>query len=110
MSKKLISFSSALASELQGIAQAKKEAQQGLFALGRLDRRLRRFNMHSIDSQEFMSRLSLPSRLNAESDFIEELRKEGGSRAGAWAAQELQAYRRAFVVRPGRAPLLRGEG
>jgi len=79
-----ISFSSALASELRGIALAKKEAERALIPVGRLDRKLRRLNLHLIGSHEFMSRLSVHSRLNTESDFIEALRKEGRSRAAAW--------------------------
>jgi NTE family protein len=79
-----ISFGSALASELQGIALAKKEAERAVISIGRLDRKLRRFNLHLIDSQAFMGELSVLSKLNAESAFIEALRKEGRSRASAW--------------------------
>ena len=79
-----ISFGSALASELQGIALAKQEAERALIPIGRLERRLRRLNLHLIESGNFMSRLSVLSKLNAESAFIEALRKEGRSCAGAW--------------------------
>jgi NTE family protein len=79
-----ISFGSALSGELQGIALAKKEAGSALFSLGRLERRLRRLNLHLIDAQDVMSRLNVLSRLNTHRDFIEGLRDEGRSRADAW--------------------------
>ena len=79
-----ISFSSALAVELQGIALAKREAERAFFPLGRLDRRLRRFNLHLIGSEDFMSRLSVLSKLDTEPAFIEALRNEGRRRAEEW--------------------------
>jgi NTE family protein len=79
-----ISFSSALAVELQGIALAKREAERAFFPLGRLDRRLRRFNLHSIGSEDFMSRLSVLSKLDTEPAFIETLRDEGRRCAEEW--------------------------
>lgn len=79
-----ISFNAAAASELQGIALAKTEAGRGPFALGRLDRRLRRLNLHMIDADDFMSRLDIISRLNTDAAFIAALRKEGRERADAW--------------------------
>jgi NTE family protein len=79
-----ISFGSALSGELQGIALAKKEAGSALFSLGRLERKLRRLNLHLIDAQDVMSRLNVLSRLNTHRDFIEGLRDEGRSRADAW--------------------------
>jgi NTE family protein len=79
-----ISLGSALASELQGIALAKKEAERALIPIGRLDRKLRRLNLHLIEAQDFMEGLSVLSRLNTGSAFIEALHKEGRKRAGAW--------------------------
>jgi NTE family protein len=79
-----ISFNAAAVSELEGITLAKQEADRGLFALGRLERRLRRLNLHRIDAEDFMSRLSVTSRLNTDSAFIAVLRKEGRDRADAW--------------------------
>jgi NTE family protein len=70
-----ISFSSAL---------AKREAERAFFPLGRLDRRLRRFNLHLIGSEDFMSRLSVLSKLDTEPAFIETLRNEGRRRAEEW--------------------------
>jgi NTE family protein len=79
-----ISFSSALFSELQGIALAKREASRSLFPLGRLERKLRRLNMHLIDSQELMSKLSSLSKLNTTAAFINALRDEGRNRTKTW--------------------------
>ena len=79
-----ISFSSTLASELRGISMAKREAERMVIPMGRLERKLRRLNLHLIDSDDFMSRLSATSKLNTEAAFIEVLHKEGRSRAAAW--------------------------
>lgn len=79
-----ISFGSALYGEPQGIALAKREAESAPFSLGRLDRKLRRLNLHSIDSQDFMGRLGVMSKLNTQSAFIEALREEGRDRADDW--------------------------
>jgi len=79
-----ISFNAAAASELQGIALAKTEAGRARFSLGRLDRLLRRLNLHMIDAEDFMSRLDVTSRLNTDARFIGILRREGRNRAAAW--------------------------
>ncbi len=79
-----ISFSSALFAELQGIALAKGAAEQRVFAFGKLERKLRRLNMHLIDAQELMSELSALSKLNTQAAFITALHDEGMKRAFAW--------------------------
>lgn len=79
-----ISFTSALSTELRGLVRAKREAERGLFSLGRLDRRLRRFYLHLIDSPDFMSRLTMLSKANTDSAFIGALRDEGRKCAEMW--------------------------
>ncbi len=79
-----MSFSSALFSEPQGIALAKREANRSIFSLGHLERKLRRLNMHLIDSQELMSQLSSLSKLNTTAAFTNALRDEGRSRTKTW--------------------------
>lgn len=77
-------FSSTFYTELQGVMLAKREAQRGLFAFGRLERRLRRLNLHMVESPELMSRLGTHSKLNAHPAFIERLYQEGRESADAW--------------------------
>lgn len=79
-----ISFNAAIASELQGIALAKAEAERAQFSFGRLDRRLRGLNLHMIDAEDLMNRLSMASRLTTDGGFIETLRHEGLARTAAW--------------------------
>ena len=79
-----IGFSSALFTELQGIALAKREAQRGWFALGRLENRLRKLNVHLIDSRDFMSRFDAHSKLNIHAPFIKAMRDEGRAQAEKW--------------------------
>ncbi|HEY8027144.1 MAG TPA: patatin-like phospholipase family protein [Burkholderiaceae bacterium] len=79
-----IGFSAALFTELQGIALAKREAQRGWFAIGRMERRLRNLHVHLIDSPDFMSRLDGLSKLNTQAPFISALREEGRRQADRW--------------------------
>jgi NTE family protein len=85
-----ISFSSALFSELQGIALAKREANRSFLGQGRLERKLRGLNMHLIDSQELMSRLSSLSKLNTRAAFINALHVEGRRRTGTWLEENFR--------------------
>jgi NTE family protein len=85
-----ISFSSALFSELQGIALAKREAHRSLFSLGRLERKLRGLNLHLIDSQELMSKLSTLSKLNTKAAFINAMHVEGRRRTGIWLEENFK--------------------
>ncbi|MBS0308197.1 MAG: patatin-like phospholipase family protein [Proteobacteria bacterium] len=79
-----IGFGAALSTELQGIALAKREAERGMFAMGRLERRLRKLNLHAVDSKEFMGRLNTLSKLNTQAPFLHALRDEGREQADRW--------------------------
>ncbi len=79
-----ISFGSSFFTELQGLALATREAEQSLFPLGRLERRLRQLKMHLIDAQSLMSQLSTMSRMNTHPTFLRALHEEGHKRADQW--------------------------
>jgi NTE family protein len=79
-----ISFSAAISTELQAIALARREARRGMFAFGRLERRLRNLNIHSIESRDFMNQLNRLSRLNTHAPFLQALRSEGRQRTAKW--------------------------
>lgn len=79
-----IGFTAGFFAELQGLALAQREAQRGWMAFDRLQRRLRRFHMHLIDSREYMSGLGALSKANNHSSFIAALHDEGSSRAALW--------------------------
>jgi NTE family protein len=85
-----ISFNAPAASELEGIVIAKQQAERGFWPLGRLDRRLRRLNLHMIDADDFMTDLSVSSRLNTDAAFIAALHGEGRARATAWLEQNFR--------------------
>lgn len=95
-----ISFNAAAASELEGIVLAKKEAERDRWSLGRVDRRLRRLNLHMIDAEDYMNQLDVSSRLNTDAGFIAALRKEGRERAGAWLRRNFRhiGTRSSFVL------------
>lgn len=84
-------FSSTFFTELQGLALAKREAQRGWMSFGRLERRLKKLNLHLIDSQEMMSRLDIHSKLNVQPAFIQALHDEGRNQAEAWLAQNFDS-------------------
>jgi NTE family protein len=86
-----ISFTSAFYAELQGIAMAKQEADEGSFSLGSLERRLRRLKMHLIDSQELMSELEPLSKLDTHASFIKALYEEGRTQAHRWLQRDYQS-------------------
>jgi NTE family protein len=79
-----LSFSSALHSELEGIGLAKREAERWPVSIGRLERRLRRLQLHRICAPETMGRMSVQSRLNTHSTFLAELYEAGRRAADAW--------------------------
>lgn len=85
-----ISFTSAFFAELQGIAMAKQEAEDGKFSFGSLERRLKRLKMHLIDSQELMSELEPLSKLDTHASFIKALYQEGRASAHAWLERNYQ--------------------
>jgi NTE family protein len=84
-----IGLSATLFSELDGIALAKREAERGAFALGSLERRLRRLQLHFVCPPPAVSQMSMLSRLNTEALFIEKLHDEGRNQADAWLAEQL---------------------
>ena len=89
-----ISFGSALATELHALELAKAGAERTSIPLGRLERRLRRLNVHVIGSAEYMAELDVASRFNTESAFIAELHDEGRRRADAWLKMGLLTHGR----------------
>jgi NTE family protein len=86
-----ISFSSTLSAALQAIALAKAEAERLPFSFGRLDRKLRRLNVHLIDSAQYMAKLAPESRYNTDAGFIGALHDEGRASADAWLKRNFRA-------------------
>jgi len=81
-----ISFSSTLHSEIQGIALAKREAERRSFTFGRLERRLRRLNLHAIGPSASVALMDVASRLKTDARLLELLHSEGRAQANAWLA------------------------
>ncbi|HEY0336714.1 MAG TPA: patatin-like phospholipase family protein [Burkholderiales bacterium] len=82
-----VSFSSTFFTELQSIGLAKAQAARSRFALGRVDRRLKRLNLQIIDSGATIGALDPATRLKTETRFITRLRDEGRKRAEAWLVE-----------------------
>jgi NTE family protein len=93
-----IGFSSTFFTELQGIALAKKEASRSFLAFGRLERRLRKLNIHLVEAKEFMSQLNSLSKLNTKAPFLHGLRDEGRKHAEVWLDKNFHKIRGAQPV------------
>ena len=83
-------FSSTFHTELQGLLLAKREADRGWLTWGRLERRLRKLNLHVIAAPELMSQLSSHSKMNAQATFLHSLHAEGRARAQVWLDQHFE--------------------
>lgn len=92
-------FSSTFHTELQGLMLAKRQAERGWLALGKLERRLRHLNMHMIAAPELMSQLSSHSKMNASPAFLHSLHAEGRLRADAWLAESFEQLGRGSTFR-----------
>lgn len=79
-----IGFASTFLSQLHGLTIAKQEAEREPHAFGRLEQKLRQLNLHIIDDEELMSRLSAGSKLNTHPSFIRSLRDSGRKQAEVW--------------------------
>ena len=103
-----ISFSSSLATELHSIALAKAAAERTRFAIGGIDRRLRKVNLHVLQSASYMAKLDPLTRFKTDAAFMSELRSEGRKRAEEWlrggSAPASSAHKRyAAQMTPARA-------
>lgn len=79
-----ISFASSLHTELQGLAMARHEASRGLFALGRLERQLRRLRLHHIDADDTTRQLDSLSKLTPHAGLVPHLFAAGQARTRQW--------------------------
>jgi NTE family protein len=79
-----MSFSSALFSELQGIALAKQEAERRPLSPGYLEGKLRRLNMHAVCPPDSVSQLSTLTRLDAKAGLLKMLHDAGRTQMDAW--------------------------
>ena len=82
-----LSFSATLFSELDGISRAKREAERSTVLAGRLERRLRRLQLHTICPPQAMNRMSVQSRLNTQSAFMTTLFEAGRAQGEAWLTE-----------------------
>lgn len=82
-------FSSSFFTEMHALLQAKKQADSNWIGFGRLERRLRQLQLHTIESPELMSQLSVHSKMNAQAAFLHSLHQAGRVEADRWLKQDL---------------------
>jgi NTE family protein len=81
-----ISFNSSLMREMRAIAFVTRLIDQGSVKEGSMKRML----IHSIAAEDFMQRLSVNSKLNADWDFLTHLRDAGRAKAREWLASNFE--------------------
>jgi NTE family protein len=79
-----LSFGTTFLREMRTIVQAKKQVDSHVFALGRLERRLRRLHVHLIEADQFLAEQDGASKLNIDGAFLALLRDRGKVQADAW--------------------------
>ncbi len=79
-----LTFSTAFLGEMRAIAQAQERLRRRLFALGDLERRLKRLKFHLIQADHVLGPLSHSSKLNTRREFLTMLRAEGRACADRW--------------------------
>ncbi len=86
-----IGFSAGLSAELHALALAMAEARRTWFGFGRIERRLRKLNMHLLDAPELMARLAVPSKLNTDAAFLNGLKRQGREHAEQWLSRHFES-------------------
>jgi NTE family protein len=81
-----ISFNSSLMREMRAIAFVTRLIDEGTIKDGSMKRML----IHSIAADEFMQKLGVNSKMNADWEFLTHLRDAGRARAAEWLAGNFQ--------------------
>jgi NTE family protein len=81
-----ISFNSSLMREMRAIAYVTRLIDEGTIKDGSMKRML----IHSIAADEFMQKLGVNSKMNADWEFLTHLRDAGRARATEWLAGNFQ--------------------
>jgi NTE family protein len=81
-----ISFNSSLMREMRAVAFVTRLIDEGKIKEGSMKRML----VHSIAAEDFMQKLGVNSKMNADWDFLTHLRDAGRSCAGEWLAANFQ--------------------
>lgn len=79
-----VAFNASFLREMHMFAHAREYANQSMFRLGNLERRLARMNFHVIDAQEMLSELKTETKLAANKRFFQMLRDLGRARTKLW--------------------------
>lgn len=79
-----LSFSTAFLREMRTIVQAKQQSTGKFPTLSRLERRLRRFNVHLIEPDQLIAELDGASKLDNRHGFLTTLRDRGRAQADVW--------------------------
>lgn len=79
-----LAFNSTFLREMRMFADARDYANESLFQIGRLERRLVRLNFHVIDAQEQMCEFKTETKMAANMGFFELLKNLGRERARLW--------------------------
>jgi NTE family protein len=96
-----ISFNSSLMREMRAISFVTKLIDEGKLQANGMKRML----MHSISAEEVMSKLGAMSKLNADWEFLSELKEFGRAHADAWISRNYDAIGRESTIDIGKTYL-----
>jgi NTE family protein len=85
-----ISFNSSLMREMRAIAFVTKLVDENALK----EKGLKRMNIHAIEAEDFMRRLGVTSKMNADWEFLTHLRDEGRNSANAWIEKNFSSLNR----------------
>lgn len=91
-------FTATFLREMRMFAHMRDYVAKSWFPIGRFERRIARTNFHVIDAQEFMSDLTVETKLAVNLQFFETLRELGRQRAKIWLDQHFQRIGRESSV------------
>ena len=85
-----LGFNAAFLREMRAIADTKERFGNGVFTLGKLERRLRDTHIHLIEADNLMNDLSHNSKLNTSSAFLDMLFTEGRDHTDTWLCENFK--------------------
>src|SRR5680860_1106716 len=82
-----LTFGATFLREMRSIVQARQHVGGNYLSIGKLERRLRRLNLHMIEPDQALTKLDGASKLDNDSGFLQWLKDRGRETAEIWLEQ-----------------------
>ncbi|MBA3479249.1 MAG: patatin-like phospholipase family protein [Lautropia sp.] len=93
-----LGFTAHFMREMRMFALASHFAQPSFLTMGRLERRLQKMRFHMIDANQVAALKRTDTKMLAHSPFLDLLREQGRTQAGAWLAEHFEGVGRRSTV------------